>query len=110
MQDDVYVITQDGWMAGSKIREIMLKKGEKLKETPDLIIKKAKYKAELIPPSLIVNRYFKAEQASIDDLQTKMDAATQALETYVEEHTVEGGLLEDALTDKGKISKASVAA
>jgi len=110
MQDDVYVITQDGWAAGSKIREIMLKKGEKLKETPDLIIKKAKYKAELIPPVLIVKRYFKAEQASNDDLQTKLDTATQALETYVEEHGIEGGLLEDALTDKGKISKASVAA
>jgi len=110
MQDDVYVITQDGWTAGSNIREIMLKKGEKLKETPDLIIKKSKYKAELIPPALIVNRYFKAEQADIDDLQTKLDTATQALETYVEEHAVEGGLLEDALTDKGKISKASVAA
>jgi len=110
MQDDVYVITQDGWQAGSKIREIMLKKGEKLKETPDLIIKKAKYKAELIPPALIVKRYFKAEQADIDDLQTKLDTATQALEAYVEEHAVEGGLLEDALTDKGKISKASVAA
>jgi len=110
MQDDVYVTTQDGWTTGSNIREIMLKKGEKLKETPDLIIKKAKYKAELIPPALIVNRYFKGEQKHIDDLQTKMDAATQALEAYVEEHAIEGGLLEDALTDKGKISKASVAA
>lgn len=31
------------------------------KETPDLIIGKAKYTAELIPPALIVERFFKLE-------------------------------------------------
>lgn len=110
MQDDVYVITQDGWKAGNSIRELVVKKGEKQKETPDLIINKTKYKAELIPPSLIVQRYFAAEQAEVDSLQADLDGHTQALEAYVEEHGIEGGLLEDALTDSGKISKASLAA
>jgi len=110
MQDDVYVITQDGWSAGNSIRALVVKKGEKLKETPDLIIKKTKYKAELIPPTLIVNRYFAEEQAEVERLQTELDSSTQALEAYVEEHGVEGGLLEEALTDSGKISKASVTA
>jgi len=110
MQDDTYVITQDGWIAGSTIRELVLKKGEKLKETPDLIINKAKYKAELIPPALIVQRYFAAEQAELDSLQATADASTQALEAFIEEHAVEGGLLEDALTDTGKVTKASVTA
>jgi len=110
MQDDVYVITQDGWSAGNGIRELVVKRGEKLKETPDLIIKKAKYKAELIPPSLIVNRFFATAQAEVDKLQAELDVSTQTLEAYVEEHAVEGGLLEEALTDSGKISKASITA
>src|SRR5690606_38860080 len=71
MQDDVYFITQDGWAAANSIRELVVKKGEKLKETPDLIIDKNKYKAELIPPALIVKRYFAKEQAAIDALQTR---------------------------------------
>jgi hypothetical protein len=38
MQDDVYVLSQDGWQAGKVLRELIVEKGEKLKETPDLII------------------------------------------------------------------------
>lgn len=38
------------------------RKGDaKQKETPDLIIGKTKYTAELIPPALIVERFFKLE-------------------------------------------------
>lgn len=111
MQDDVYVITQDGWQAGNTLRELVSNKGDtKQKETPDLIIGKTKYKAELIPPALIVARFFNTEQTALDALQSKCDASSQTLESYIEEHAVEDGLLADALTDTGKISKASVAA
>ena len=109
MQDDVYVLVQDDWQAGNTLRELIAKKGEKLKETPDLIIKKKKYKAEIIPPSLIVARYFTDVQAQVDALQAKQDEATQTLESYLEEHGGEDGLLVDALNDKDKITKASVA-
>ncbi|MDW6092224.1 type I restriction-modification system subunit M [Vibrio rhizosphaerae] len=110
MQDDVYVLVQDGWQAGNLLRELKVKKGEKLKETPDLVINKQKYKAEIIPPTLIVARYYADKQANINELQAKQDAATQALESYLEEHGGEDALLADAMNDKDKITKASVAA
>lgn len=110
MQDDVYVLVQDGWPAGKTLRELVAKKGEKLKEAPDLIINKAKYKAELIPPALIVARYFKAEQAKIDQIQADLDAATQALESHIEEHSGDEGLLSEALNDKDKITTAGLKA
>jgi type I restriction enzyme M protein len=113
MQDDVYVITQDGWQAGKVLRELVVKKGpnatKALKEAPDFIIKKTKYKAELIPPALIVAKFFSDEKIIIDELQAKCDASTQALEAYIEEHAVEEGLLVDAMSDAGKVSKATVA-
>ncbi|HCE2174357.1 TPA: type I restriction-modification system subunit M [Vibrio parahaemolyticus] len=110
MQDDVYVLAQDDWAAGKVLRELVAKKGEKLKETPDLIIGKTKYKAELIPPALIVARYFADKQANVDALRTKLDEATQALETYIEENSGDEGLLNDALNDKDKVTKATVTA
>lgn len=113
-QDDVYVLAQDDWQAGNTLRELVAKKGEtvsnKSKETPDLIINKTKYKAELIPPRLIISRYFAGVQAQVDALQAKQDEATQALESYLEENGGEDGLLIEALNDKDKITKASVAA
>jgi type I restriction enzyme M protein len=110
LQDDVYVLIQDGWQAGNTVHELVVTKGEKLKETPDFTINKQKYKAELIPPNLIIARYFATEQAAINELQAKQDAAIQKLESYLEEHGVEDGLLADALNDKDKITKVSVAA
>jgi type I restriction enzyme M protein len=110
LQDDVYVLIQDDWQAGNLLRELIVAKDVKLKETPDLIINKKKLKAELIPPSLIVARYFAAEKLAIDELQTKQDTATQTLESYLEEQGAEDGLLADALNDKDKIVKGSIAA
>lgn len=110
LQDDVYILVQDGWQAGNVLRELKAEKGEKLKETPDLIINKAKYKAELIPPALIVARYFAQQQEQLNQLQTALDSATQELESFIEENSGDDGLLNDALNDKDKVTKASVSA
>ncbi len=108
MQDDIYVVTQDGWKAGNVLRALVAKKGEKLRETPDLIIGKQKYKSDLIPPALIVARYFTEEQNTIDCLQADKDAAAQELESFIEEHSGEEGLLEDAKNEKGKVTGATL--
>ncbi len=110
MQDDVYAIVQDGWLQAVKPRELVAEKGKKQKETPDLTIGRKKYKTDLIPPDLIVARYFADEQAHIDRLQAKADAAAQALEHFIEEQSGEEGPLEEARTDKGKITRASLKA
>lgn len=110
MQDDVYVLVQDGWAAGKVLRQLVAKKGEKLKETPDLVIEKKKYKADLIPPSLIVARYFAPQQQQLEQLQADLDAISQELEALIEEHSGEEGALNEAQTDAGKVSKASVTA
>ena len=106
MQDDVYLITTDGWMKASQPRDIIQEKN--LKETPDLTIKKKKYKMDLIPPSLIVARYYADEQAEIDTLQTVLETAEMALAEYIEEHTGEEGLLSEVVNDSGNVTKTSV--
>ena len=110
MQDDVYLIASDGWIDAAKPRSIIEDKQSKVKETPDLVIKKNKYKMDLIPPSLIVARYFAEEQAAIETLQAKHTTAESELEEFVEEHTGEDGLLADALNDSGNITAGSVKA
>ncbi len=106
MQDDVYLIVADGWVDAAKPREP--NQDKKVKETPDLTINRKKYKMDLIPPALIVARYFAEEQAEINTLQTALNTATQAFDEYIEEHTAEDGLLADATTDAGSVTKSSV--
>lgn len=110
MQDDVYLIAADGWFEASKPRGVIQDKEKKIKETPDLTIARKKYKMDLIPPKLIISRFFKEEQAAIDALQMKQDEASRTLEEYIEAHAVEEGLLEDASNDKGNVTKTSVKA
>ena len=108
MQDDVYLIAADGWMEAAKPRGIIEDKEKKIKETSDLTIKRKKYKMDLIPPPLVVARYFAAEQAAIEVLQVNYETTVREREEFVEEHTGEDSLLEDAVNDDGKINKVGV--
>jgi len=108
MQDDVDLIAAEGWVEGAKPRGIVEDKAKKIKETPDLTIGRRKYKMDLVPPGLIVNRYFAAEQAAIDELAARQEIATRELEEFVEEQSGEEGLLEDAMNDNGKVTKKAV--
>jgi type I restriction enzyme M protein len=85
MQDDVYMLVLDGWQAQAD----------------------GKPNTDLIPQPLIVVRYFAKEQAAIEQLETDRDAITRQMEELDEEHGGEEGLLADAKTDKGKLTKAS---
>ena len=112
MQDDVYVLAQDGWGVGNVLRELIPekdKKGKKVyREKADFEIAKKKFKADLIPPALVIARYFSDKQDYIDQLQTAHDEAKQTLETFIEESSGDEGLLEDAKTEKGSVTKTSV--
>jgi type I restriction enzyme M protein len=112
MHDDVFLIMTDGWLDASRPRKAIEDKDRKLTETPDLVIGSGKnaqkYKMDLIPPPLIVARYFTDEQAKVDDLATATEEATRAIDEYVEENAGEDGLLAQATDERDKITKASV--
>jgi type I restriction enzyme M protein len=86
MQDDVYMIVSDGWKA----------------------VADGKPNTDLIPQSLLIRRYFGADQRAIEKLEVDRDAITREVEELEEEHGGEEGLLFDAKTEKGGLTKASV--
>jgi type I restriction enzyme M protein len=82
MQDDVYMIVADGWQAN----------------------------ADLVPPPLIVTRYFSAEQQATEKLEADKETITRQMEELEEEHGGDEGLLEEAKNEKGKLTRASIKA
>jgi type I restriction enzyme M protein len=80
MQDDVYMIALDGWKANS----------------------------DLIPPQLIIHRYFAADQQRIEELEAAREAVARQIEELDEEHGGEEGLLAEAKNEKGKLARASI--
>lgn len=118
MQDDVDLVAGEGWVEAAKPRAAIDDKERKIKEEPDLTIGRGrgskKYKMDLLPPALILAKYFAKEQAAIEALQVKADAAARALEEFIEEQAGAGDdgedLLEEAKSDKGNVTKALVTA
>ncbi len=109
MHDDVALIMSEGWDGAAKPRPPIVNKDRKLAETPDLVIgggrSSTKYKMDLIPPALIVARYFAKEAAQLDAFQAALDVVTHQIEEFVEENSGEDGLLAGAM-DEDDISKA----
>jgi type I restriction enzyme M protein len=109
MHDDVFLVMHEGWVGAARPRPAIVDKDRKLSETPDLVIGSGKnadkFKTDLIPPALIVARWFADEQVRLDELNSQAEEAARAVEEYIEEHAVEEGPLWEAVDD-GKVTKA----
>ena len=90
MQDDVYLLVQDGWKAVASDG----------KPNTDLIPRAAHRRPLLCRRS----------RRPSNKLEADRDAITRQMEELDEEHGGEEGLLAEAKTDKGKLTKASVKA
>lgn len=96
MQDDVYLIAVDGWIAQTyRIIETDKKGKEKDKG----------WTCDLIPKALIVNRYFSVEQEAITQLTAELESVTARIAELEEEH----GGDEGAFSELDKINKVEVA-
>ena len=110
MQDDVYLVVTEGWADAARPRVLVPVKGKGTAEPPDLTVNRKKYRMDLLPPGLVVARYFATEQAEVDRLRTEEEGIARELEEFVEEYSGEDGLLEGATTDAGKVTQAAVKA
>lgn len=113
LQDDVYLIAQDGWSAVKDLKEITKESDQaanltvvfeetetdkKGKDKIKRIIKK--YRSELLPPGLVAKRYFAQDLVHIAGLQSELDSISQELENLLEEHGNDDGVLKDVGSKK----------
>ena len=110
MQDDVYPVVTEGWTEAARPRVLVPVKGKGTAETPDLTVNRKKYRMDLVPPGLVVDRYFATEQAEVERLRTEQETIARELEEFIEEYSGEDGLLEGATSDAGKVTQAAVKA
>lgn len=117
MQDDVFIVADAGWAAARDLRVARHEKtgeGRKEKtrwlEEADLTAGSTRLVADVIPPALVVARFFPDGRAALDAAQAAAEEAGRAVEEAVEEHGGEGGALADAMTEAGKLTAASLGA
>ncbi len=114
MHDDVFLVMNEDWLVAARPRTAIEDKDRKISEAPDLVLGAGKgatkFKMDLLPPGLIIGRYFPDQQTDVDDLTARTEATTQAVEQFGEEHGGDDGLLSDAVNDKGKLTQALIKA
>ncbi len=110
MQDDAYLVAAEGWAEAARPRGLAPVRGKGATEAADLTVKRKKYRMDLVPPDLVVARYFTAERAVVDSLQAEEEEIARELKEHIEEYSGEDGLLEEATSDTGKVTKAAVKA
>lgn len=100
LKDDVYMLVEDGWRA----------EPEPVKDKKTGKVKAGEFTCDLVPQRLVIARYFAKEKAKVEELQRAHEALAQQLEELIEEHSGEEGALAECMNDKGKVTKAGVAA
>lgn len=95
MQDDVYLIKQDGYLKASRLKEVI--------EDFDVIIGNGKnaikYKSDIIPSSLISEMYFKEDLEKINILSEELEQKTEDISDFEQENSGEDGLLIEVISD-----------
>ena len=93
MQDDLYLISQNGWNVS--LFKVKNKKGKETKE----------WDSELIPKDIVIRKYFAKQQEELDDLQSELENVEQQMQTMEEENQGEDDMLSEAKSDAGNVSK-----
>ena len=108
MQDDFYELTADGWIAGNDLKRMEKKTKKGGKEVVKQVSGIEGLEGRLIPPDLMIQEYFAAEQKAIDNLEAQSESLTANMDEQREEQGGEDSLLANAIDDKGKISKGNL--
>lgn len=84
MQDDLYQISEDGWVA---VPYRIVETNKKGKETDK------GWTCDLIPPMLMKKTFFADEQSYLEQLESQREQLESELSTLVEEHSADEGVL-----------------
>ncbi|HHX8757294.1 type I restriction-modification system subunit M [Legionella pneumophila] len=97
MQDDCYLIAADGWKAPTYRIIEKNNKGKKVDKG---------WTSDLVPKTLVIERYFQKQQQAIDELNTTLETVQSQKTEMEEEHNVDEGVF----SDLEKINKNTVTA
>lgn len=111
MQDDVYVISDNGWQAGREVYRIIKTSKDKNGNTKEKQVEGIEgIESKLMNPDLIVNRYFLAEKQALEALDTELENIKAQMQEIEDEQTEEEDLLafvksKSEKTEKEKVTK-----
>lgn len=109
MQDDLFVVSDDGWKAGAEVYRIQKTSKDKAGNTKSKTMEGMEgIESKLLKPALLIQRYFTVENQALLELESRREELTQQMQEMEEEHGAEDALMADAKNDKDNITASSV--
>ncbi len=107
MQDDVYLITGDGWDIGKTfVRGYKEGKKDKDGNTKKTVIAGlAGLEGAIIPVPLLIKTFFADDAERLSLLRTELENIESDREQILEENSGDDGIMNDILNDKGNVDK-----
>ncbi|SFZ83866.1 type I restriction-modification system subunit M [Tenacibaculum maritimum] len=99
LKDDVYLLIEEGWVANTKR---VIEKNKKGKEVDK------GWTCDVLPKKLIIDTYLAKEQQALQAVEAELESVQAKSAEWIEEHTGEEGLLQEATNDKGGITKTTL--
>ena len=103
LRDDVYLISEAGWVAATAPKQV----GDS-KDANDFVVGKSRFRSDLLPSPLLVNRYFAEQSAALRVLDDEREQLEQTLFELAAEHGEYGGLLDEVVDDGGKFMRKAI--
>ncbi|CAA0238082.1 Type I restriction system adenine methylase, HsdM family [Tenacibaculum maritimum] len=99
LKDDVYLLIEEGWVANTKR---VIEKNKSGKEVDK------GWTCDVLPKQLIIDTYLAKEQQALQAVEAELESVQAKSAEWIEEHTGEEGLLQEATNDKGGITKTTL--
>ncbi|RVY46705.1 type I restriction-modification system subunit M [Helicobacter pylori] len=109
LQDDWFLLSFNGFLSAKELRKLNPLKDKNKKanylEEPDFVIQKTYYKSDLIPKTLIKQRFFEKEAKELEQLENALNEKEALLDEFIEEYSNEEGLFYELKINESVLKK-----
>ncbi|MCQ2808296.1 type I restriction-modification system subunit M [Helicobacter pylori] len=109
LQDDWFLLSCNGFESAKELRKLTPLKDKNKKanylEEPDFVIQKTYYKSDLIPKTLIKQRFFEKETKELEELENALNEKEADFEEFIQEHSNEEGLFDGLKINESVLKK-----
>ena len=100
LQDDAFLIATVGWLEAAQLHVVTDAAGG-----VDATAGKTKFRSDLLPADVLIDHYLPALRDSLADTEALSAFLQEEIDTLVEEQSGDDGLINEVLTDAGKVNK-----
>lgn len=104
LQDDAFLIAAVGWPEAAQLHSVV-----DATDGVDATAGKAKFRSDLLPASVLIDQYLPTQRDTLATLEAESTFLQAEIDALIEEQGGDDGLINEALSDSGKINKKQLA-